>query len=192
MFSPAELGCVEELWNAWQDKKEASGYSFLVYCDDDRVLGYACFGPHPLTEGTFDLYWIAVDPAAQGRGVGHALLNRVETEVREQGGRLLLIETSNTPVYASARRLYESSGYHREAIIHDFYAPGDNLLIFAKRLALSRRRREALGAHHGTFADPPAYVLDPELDDQDDAREWQVSSVGGRIVFSVFTVMPSC
>jgi ribosomal protein S18 acetylase RimI-like enzyme len=80
------------------------------------------------------LYWIAVDAAAQGRGVGHALLARVEAEVEARGGRLLLIETSDIPAYAAARRLYESSGYSREAVVHDFYAPGDSLLIFSKHL----------------------------------------------------------
>jgi ribosomal protein S18 acetylase RimI-like enzyme len=129
-----ELSCVEELWSAYQDKGEASGYVFLVYRDEGRVLGYACFGLHPLTQGTFDLYWVAVDPAAQGRGIGHALLAGVEAEVCARGGRLLLIETSSTLTYASARRLYETSGYHREVVIHDFYAPGDDLLIFSKLL----------------------------------------------------------
>jgi len=75
-----------------------------------------------------------VDPAAQGRGIGHALLARVEAEVQARGGRLLLIEKSGTSPYAPARRLYETSGYRREAVIHDFYAPGDDLIIFRKEL----------------------------------------------------------
>jgi GNAT superfamily N-acetyltransferase len=129
-----ELSCVEELWNAYRDKGEASGYAFLVYRDEGQVLGYACFGPHPLTQGTFDLYWIVVAPAAQGQGVGHALLNRVEAEVQARGGRLLLIETSGTPSYALARQFYETCGYRCEAVIHDFYAPGDDLLAFSKPL----------------------------------------------------------
>ena len=110
-------------------------------------MGYACFGPHPLTQGTYDLYWIAVDPVAQGHGIGHALLARVEAEVQARGGRLLLIETSSTPAYASARRLYETSGYRCEAIIHDFYAPGDDLLIFSKDLGQTQSPREALGGY---------------------------------------------
>lgn len=100
------------------------------------MQGYACYGPHALTEGTYDLYWIAVDPAAQGQGVGHALLARVEAEVRGQGGRLLVIETSGTAAYEAARRLYTSGGYGLEATIRDFYAPGDSLLIFVKYLDL--------------------------------------------------------
>ncbi len=98
-----------------------------------------------MTQGTYDLYWIAVDPAAQGRGIGRALLVRVEAEVQARGGRLLLIETSDTPAYASARRLYETSSYRREAVVRDFYAPGDSLLIFSKELEHTHPVREALG-----------------------------------------------
>jgi ribosomal protein S18 acetylase RimI-like enzyme len=116
-------------------------------------LGYACFGPHPLTQGTYDLYWIVVDPVAQGHGIGHALLAGVEAEVLARGGRLLLVETSSTSAYASARRLYETSGYRCEAIIHDFYAPGDNLLVFSKDLGQARSPREALNGYQQVMAE---------------------------------------
>jgi D-alanine-D-alanine ligase len=134
VFKPGEVACVQELRDAYLRQGEASGYVFLVYKNGDRALGYACFGPHPLTEGTFDLYWIAVDPLARGQGVGRALLARVEKEVQARGGRMLLVETSGTPSYAPARRLYESCGYRCEAVVHDFYAPGDDLIIFGKPL----------------------------------------------------------
>jgi D-alanine-D-alanine ligase len=132
VFKPGEVACVQELWNAYLRQGEASGYVFLVYRNGDRLLGYACFGPHPLTEGTFDLYWIAVDPQTRGQGIGHALLARVEDEVYARGGRMLFVETSDTPAYAPARRLYESCGYRYEAVVHDFYAPGDDLIVFGK------------------------------------------------------------
>ncbi len=135
VFSQMDVDCVQELWDAWQKQGEASGYVFLVYrSDGGEAAGYACFGPTPLTEGTFDLFWIAVDPQAQTHGVGRALLARVEQEVRARGGRLLLIETSGTPAYKAARRFYESCGYRYQAVVHDFYAPGDDLLIFSKHL----------------------------------------------------------
>ena len=120
------------MWDAYLRQGDASGYVFLIYKNGDHPLGYACFGPHPLTEGTFDLYWIAVDPEARGQGIGHALLARVEDEVRARGGRMLVVETSGTPAYAPARRLYESCGYRYEAVVHDFYAPGDDLIVFGK------------------------------------------------------------
>lgn len=129
-----ETACVEELWNEYRERGEASGYHFLVYRDWDKVLGYACYGPHPLTEGVFDLYWIAVDPAAQGQGIGRAVVREVETQVALRNGRLLLVETSGSTDYESARRFYESCGYHYQAVVHDFYAPGDDLIIFGKVL----------------------------------------------------------
>jgi ribosomal protein S18 acetylase RimI-like enzyme len=113
---------------------EASDYVFLVYREEGRVMGYVCFGPRSLTSGAYDLYWIAVDPFAQGRGIGHALLARVETEVKDRKGYLLLIETSSTPSYAAARHLYESGGYRCEASIRDFYERGDHLQVFVKDL----------------------------------------------------------
>lgn len=128
------MACVQELWNAYLQGSEASGYVFLICRNGWRVLGYACFGPHPLTEGTFDLYWICTAREARGRGIGGALLARVEDEVRARGGRLLLVETSSTPDYAPARGFYESHGYRRESVVHDFYAPGDDLILYSKRL----------------------------------------------------------
>ena len=135
IFNPTELSCVEELWNAYRDSGEvASGYSFVIYRDGDELLGYACFGPHPLTQGTFDLYWIAVDPAARRRGIGRALLDRVEDEVTAQAGRLLLIETSGKPAYAPTRQFYVGCGYTCEAVVRDFYAARDDLMIYSKHL----------------------------------------------------------
>ena len=133
-FNPIEIQCVKELLNAYREHGEASGYSFLIYMEGSNVLGFACFGPHALTDGTFDLYWIAVDAGARKRGIARALLLRVEEQARCQGGRLILVETSGTPAYTPARRLYESCGYHYQAVIHDFYAVGDDLIVFGKFL----------------------------------------------------------
>ncbi|MGC8875185.1 MAG: GNAT family N-acetyltransferase [Chloroflexia bacterium] len=133
VFSPEEVACVRSLWEESREGGE-SGYRFLVAREGDKVLGFACYGPHPLTRGTYDLYWLAVDPAARGRGIGRALLLAVEEEVRGRQGRLLLIETSGTPAYEPARRLYISCGYRLEAVVHDHYAPGDDLYLFSKLL----------------------------------------------------------
>ena len=132
VFKPIEEACVQGLWNAYIQQGESSGYVFLIHRHGETAQGYACFGPHPLTEGIFDLYWIAVAPEARGQGLGHTLLARVEDEVRARGGRMILVETSGTLAYTSARRLYESCGYRYEAVIHDFYSPGDDLILFSK------------------------------------------------------------
>ncbi|HSP16030.1 MAG TPA: GNAT family N-acetyltransferase [Thermoanaerobaculia bacterium] len=98
------------------------------------VAGYECHGPTPLTAGTFDLYWIAVDPRVQNRGYGHRLLVATEEDVVRRGGRLLLIETSSQAGYAATIQFYKRNGYRVEARIRDFYRPGDDKLVFAKYL----------------------------------------------------------
>jgi ribosomal protein S18 acetylase RimI-like enzyme len=125
---------VDELLQAYLTQPDQGGYDFLVYRNGEGALGFACYGSHPLTEGTFDLYWICTARKAQGQGIAGALLRRVEEEVRTQGGRLLLVETSSTPAYAPARRFYEGQGFRYESVVHDFYSPSDDLLIYAKRI----------------------------------------------------------
>jgi ribosomal protein S18 acetylase RimI-like enzyme len=104
------------------------------------VAGYACFGATPLTQGTFDLYWIAVDPVLHGAGVGRALMRAVEDAVRGEGGRLLLIETASKPSYAKTRAFYIAWRCEEVARIKDFYAVGDDKVIYARRLTEARER----------------------------------------------------
>ncbi len=96
------------------------------------VAGFECHGPAPLTIGTFDLYWIAVDPRSQKKGYGRRLLVAAEEDVARRGGRLLLIETSSQAHYAATIHFYKRNGYRLEARIAGFYKPGDDKLVFAK------------------------------------------------------------
>lgn len=98
------------------------------------MAGYVCFGHTPCTEGTYDLYWIATDPALQGRGVGRTLERAVEEEVRARRGRMVLIETASKDSYAATRAFYDRAGYCEVARVPDFYAPGDDRVIYAKKL----------------------------------------------------------
>ena len=102
--------------------------------EQGEAIGYECHGPTPLTAGTYDLYWIAVDPGAQKRGFGRRLLAAAEEDVARRGGRLLLIETSSQPGYAPTVQFYKRNGYRLEARIHDFYKPCDDKLVFAKNV----------------------------------------------------------
>jgi ribosomal protein S18 acetylase RimI-like enzyme len=145
-FTAAEIDTAREVVDeglaaqgAAPDAKGAQGDYLLHVLEDDesRVAGYECHGPTPLTEGTYDLYWIAVDPACQGSGYGRALLAFAEADVRARGGRLLLIETSSQESYAATIRFYERGGYPLMARIKNFYRPGDDKLIFGKELAAS-------------------------------------------------------
>ena len=103
---------------------------------DGRLAGWICWGPTPCTLGTWDLYWMAVDPAVHGAGVGTALI--AEMEQRLVGAaRLVVVETAGRTDYAPTRAFYEARGYRRTAVVPDFYAPGDDQVIYTKRLAWS-------------------------------------------------------
>ncbi|HEX9116332.1 MAG TPA: GNAT family N-acetyltransferase [Anaerolineae bacterium] len=140
-FSVEEIATVRELIDEhFSLGTEASGYHFFVArpgraeAGTRDLLGFACFGPRPLTQGTYDLYWIVVAPQAGRQGVGAALLERVAGAVRQQGGRLLVAETSGTPGYVPARQFYLGHGFDQVATIAGFYAPGDDLVLFVRRL----------------------------------------------------------
>jgi ribosomal protein S18 acetylase RimI-like enzyme len=109
-------------------------YRFVGAFDGADLVGYACWGPTPGTEGTADLYWIVVAPSQQGAGVGSQLLREVERRLQEGGGRLVVVETSSRTDYAPTRGFYEGRGYGRVAVIPAYYAPGDDLVIYLKDL----------------------------------------------------------
>lgn len=135
VFDASEVATVAELWQEYLQKgAQGSGYHFIVYREQEATLGFACFGERPLTEGTFDLYWIAVSPQERRSGIGRALMQAAEDAIRQMGGRLVIVETSGTPPYEGTRRFYTSMGYAAEARLRDFYRPGDDLVIFSKRL----------------------------------------------------------
>ena len=134
-FTAKELGIALELIDEWIERGEASGYiTCVIEESSEQVRGYICYGPTPLTDGTFDLYWIAVESTAQGKGYGQRLLRHAEGDVRQRGGRLLLIETSAQASYGSTIHFYERAGYELVARIPGYYRPGDDKLVFAKRL----------------------------------------------------------
>ena len=109
-------------------------YRFVGAFDEGDLVGYACWGPTPGTEGTHDLYWIVVDRERQSAGVGTQLLGAVEQELRADGQRLVVVETSSRADYAPTRAFYEHRGYTRAATIPGYYAPGDDLVVYTKDL----------------------------------------------------------
>ena len=120
--------------SAYRLPPTACTYVFLgAFTPEDELAGYACYGPTPDTDRTFDLYWIAVDPGAQGTGGGTRLLTEVERRLEGQNARMLIVETSSRSEYAPTRGFYERRGYAESARVRDFYAPGDDRIIFTKR-----------------------------------------------------------
>jgi ribosomal protein S18 acetylase RimI-like enzyme len=140
-FTPAEVGIALELIDEWLELGEHSGYlTYVLEARDpekSEVLGYVSFGPTPLTESTFDLYWIAVDKSKHRGGVGKRLLKFTEEETVRRGGKMLLIETSSQETYGGTIQFYEKTGYELVGKIPEYYKPGDDKLIFAKRLTQS-------------------------------------------------------
>jgi GNAT superfamily N-acetyltransferase len=124
----------EEVIDSYLKDSVGSGYLILVAEVDSTVTGYICYGPTPMTEGTWDVYWEAVAPERQDRGIGSALMESAEKEIGRAKGRLAIIETSSTPAYEKTRYFYLSHGYEVICCIPDFYAPGDDKLILQKRL----------------------------------------------------------
>jgi GNAT superfamily N-acetyltransferase len=133
-FSEEEIGIAEELVDERLAKGDASGYFFLFAEEGDRLLGYACFGPIPGSVHSFDLYWIAVDPGQQGRGIGRRLMAASEQIMDGRGARRIYADTSSRPPYEPTRAFYIACGYEQEAFLADFYAPGDSKVIYVKAL----------------------------------------------------------
>jgi ribosomal protein S18 acetylase RimI-like enzyme len=134
-FNDAEVAIAEELLDSCLDDPKQQDYFTRVAVDDGQVAGFLIIGPTPATTGTFDMYWIAVHPAFQGRGIAQALDQTAVDFVRERGGYLLIAETSGQPGYDRTRAFYEKQGYGRLAEIPDYYKPGDALVIFGKRVS---------------------------------------------------------
>ena len=132
-FTDAEVTVAVELLEMVASDPLQQDYEVTVADIGDRAVGYVLFGPVPMTEGNYDLYWIAVDPGTQGSGIGRRLLKHVEDQVIQRGGRMLCLETSSQGGYLRTRSFYEQAGYLEESCIRDFYKPGDDRLTYVKR-----------------------------------------------------------
>jgi ribosomal protein S18 acetylase RimI-like enzyme len=133
-FKPTEVVVAEEVIDSYLNDPTNSGYSIQLAEEGTVIVGYICYGPTPLTDGTWDVYWQAVVREKQGQGIGGALIKAAERAIRRAKGRIAIIETSSTPAYEKTRRFHLSHGYEIVARIPDFYAPGDDKLILQKRL----------------------------------------------------------
>lgn len=132
VFSRVEEECAAELVADSVEKGAASDYHFVFAEREGRIFGYACYGPIALTTGSYDLYWIAVDKSTQGQGLGKLIMEETAARIRAEGGRRIYIETSSRPPYAPTRAFYERAGCRLEAMIEDFYAPGDSKALYVK------------------------------------------------------------
>ena len=134
VFKPIEIQALEEVLSDYHAQERANGHRCVTAWQEGAPVGFVYWAPAPMTDRTWVLYWIAVRRDLQSLGSGARLLAFCEAEVLAAGGRLLLIETSSLPSYAATRRFYAKHGYQPPAVIRDFYADGDDLLVFRKRL----------------------------------------------------------
>lgn len=132
-FTPAEVVVAEELMDVYLEDPEQKDYRIVVVENEGKdAVGYMTWGPTPLAEDAYDIYWMAVAPGEQGKGRGKALVRWLEDEVRRRAGRMIVIETSSQPKYHGSRQFYIDLDYKEVARVPDFYRAGDDRVIYAK------------------------------------------------------------
>lgn len=134
-FTSAEIDVARELIDIVL--KDQIQKDYLIDCmvdDQNLAIGYVCYGPTPMAQGTFDLYWIAVDPDFQGQGAGSKLIRSLEEGVKARGGRMILADTSTVPHFEKTQKFYVKNGFQEVARIPDYYHPGNDRITFCKRL----------------------------------------------------------
>ena len=139
LFRPDEIEVALEVLDA-SFKPDQKDYATLGAELDGRLVGWICWGPTPCTLGTYDMYWVAVDPSVQGAGVGSLLVAEMEQRLAGQA-RLIVVETSGRREYGPTRAFYMGQGYQIVARVPDFYAPGDDQVLFVKRLQPAEAKR---------------------------------------------------
>jgi D-alanine-D-alanine ligase len=134
LFRLPEIDVAVELVETRLAKGAASGYEFAFAQLGRQTVGYICFGKNTLTVSSWDVYWIAVEPKHHGQGIGRQLLAEAERHIAACGGTRIYIETSHRADYLATRGFYERCGYKLEAVLADFYAPGDSKAIYVRMM----------------------------------------------------------
>lgn len=132
VFKPMEIQALREVLDDYHATNQAERHRAITCEQDGHIIGFAYYAPAAMTEQTWYLYWIAVSKMKQARGTGSTLLKHVESDIAAQGGRVLFIETSSLPHYEPTRRFYLKHAYEAAATLRDFYAEGDDMVVFRK------------------------------------------------------------
>jgi len=128
---PAEM--LDDMIADYFENTETGDIWFTAIQDEKPVaIGYCV--SEKLTEGTYNLYAIGIRSDLQGKGIGGAMMNYIEEELKSQGQRILIVETSGTEDFRLTRKFYENLNYTKEAVIRDFWSEGDDKVIFWKKL----------------------------------------------------------
>lgn len=133
LFDPNQTDDLAQMLDKhFRDRNETQDIWLTDY--DNEPVGIAYVAPERMTEGTWNLYLIAVHPDRQKQGRGKALLSYVEQMLMERGERILLVETAGTDDFEYVREFYRKNGYEEEARIREFYTAGIDKIVFRKAL----------------------------------------------------------
>ncbi len=165
-FNAAEIEHAADLVSERLAKDMRSGYDFVLAERCAALVAFACYGLIYGTRDSFELYWIAVAPEEQGRGLGREVYGRAEAAMREAGASHVYADTSSSDRYAPTRGFYQRLGFHEEARLADFYAPGDGKIVYVKPLVGTadplRHPSESRDPDTRTHASCPGFRLSPE------------------------------
>ncbi len=134
VFKPLEIQALREVLDDYHATNQRLGHHCITFEQAGEVLGFAYYAPAAMTDRAWYLYWIAVTKHTQAKGIGGKLLRHVEDDIHAQNGRVLLIETSSLPHYELTRKFYLKLHYEQASVLPDFYADGDDLVVFRKRM----------------------------------------------------------
>src|SRR3954468_9863772 len=135
VFKPLELEALVEVLIDYHASNREHGHVAVTLDVHGKPAAFAYYAPAAMTDRTWYLWWIAVDKTVHAKGLGTRLLHRAEADVRAASGRLFLIETSSLPHYDLTRKFYVKHGYEQAAVLKDFYADGDDMVVFRKRMS---------------------------------------------------------
>jgi len=135
VFKPLEIQALGEVLDDYHAENRELGHRSVTCERDGQVLGFAYYAPAAMTVGTWHLWWIVVRKDIQAGGIGTTLLQFTENDIRANQGRVLFIETGSLPHYEPTRRFYRKHNYEEHALLKDFYAAGDSMVVFRKAFA---------------------------------------------------------
>lgn len=138
LFKPIEIQALREVLDAYHAGEKESGHRCITAEENGTILGFAYFAPAAMTERAWYLWWIVVRKDTQAKGIGSELLRYVEQEIQEFQGRVLFVETGSLPHYELTRKFYLKHGYEKHALLKDFYAAGDSMVVFRKAFPSER------------------------------------------------------
>lgn len=134
-FTPEEVDLAAHYVDEAARDGENCDHRFLFAEQDGVPAGFSNYGVAGFSGETWYVHWIVVDNSLRGQGLGKAIMEKTEEDIRARGGRKIFVETSSTPLYVPTRAFYEKRGYTVEAVLKDYYRLGDDQVIFSKVIA---------------------------------------------------------